>query len=172
MPLGFRFQNIPHIKERRRDPFSGRRDIRGYTSHLIQRIWVTGEHWKVKENSSYSMDFFQRRQLKPFFWRWEQHIFKPWVAAIIIINVEQNVDLYLQKLKERKKKIPVKTVTCPHWQFAKKHNSHLNLTKRKQQISSLFRFLWAHLVLSVLARFSPAWSHKDTSQFSWLLQGA
>lgn len=72
------------------------------------------------------------------------------------------------QVKREEKKIPAKIVTCPHWEFAKKHNSHLNLTKRKRQISSLFHFLWARLELSDLACFSPAWSHVDTGQFSWL----
>lgn len=134
-----------------------------------QIIWVTCKQWKIVENQSYSTDFLRRLQMQPFFWRWEQHIFRPWVAAVAI-NVEQNMDLHLHKLKEREKKIPAKIVTCPHWEFAKKHNSHLNLTKRKQRISSLFHFLWACLVLSDLAGFSPAWSHVDTGQFSWLLQ--
>ena len=103
MPLGFRFQDIPHIEEKEKDPFYERRDLRRDTSYFIHRIWLTGKQWEVTESSSHSMDFFQRWQLKPFFWRWEQHIFKFWVAAIVI-NMEQNTDLYLQKLKERGEK--------------------------------------------------------------------
>jgi hypothetical protein len=161
VPLGFRFQNIPHIEEKEKGPFYERRELRWDTPYFIHRIWLTGKQW---ESSSYRTDFFQRWQLKPFFWRWEQHIFKLWVAAIVI-NMEQNADLYLQKLKEReKKKYLQKTVTCPHWEFAKKPNSHLNLTKRKQQISSLFHFLWACLEFSSLVQFSPAWSHENTGQ--------
>lgn len=64
---------------------------------------MTGKQGKVTESSS--EDFLQRLQMKPFFFfsEGENNItFKSWVAAIVT-NVEQNTDLHLHKLKERKK---------------------------------------------------------------------